>query len=101
MPARRSTTAFCEKAGVTRRACGMRWAYVILGGIFVHTSAVDCVSWKKVSETSSAFKKTCIDIDKDMNVETSYLSNMLKHKPSNVFIQQTYLFSLNVSSKEE
>ena len=40
-------------------------------------------------------------MDKDMNVETSYLSNMLKHKPSNGFIQQTYLFGLSVSSKEE
>ena len=26
-----------QKAGVTRRACGMRSVYVILGGIFVHT----------------------------------------------------------------
>ena len=36
-----------------------------------------------------------------LNVETSYLSNMLKHKPSNVFIQQTYLFRLKISSKEK
>ena len=46
-------------------------------------------------------KKTCIGIDKDLNVDTSYLSNMLKHKPSNGFIQQTYLFRLKISSKEE
>ena len=52
-------------------------------------------------ETSSAFRKTCIDIDKDVNVENSCLSNRLKHKPRNVFIQQTYLFRLKVSSKEE
>ena len=46
-------------------------------------------------------KKTCIGIDKDLNVDTSYLSNMLKHKPSNGFIQQTYLFRLKISSQEE
>ena len=31
-----------------------------------------------------------------MNKQNSYLSNILTHKPSNAFIQQTYLFRLKI-----